>query len=157
MCVLVERQSVSSASVSPPSSSSRCGLCQPCWSVTRPPSLTGHKQAEARTAAPGEEEAPGGEAPAQSPGEQEQPQGQQQKRSGAGRAGHLGEDLRCSQHLTLAAWEPGDTKARWSARRAVRSGRPLPKRNATHRITLGVPFLQAASFSFRVLSVMCFI
>ncbi|XP_020951131.1 OTU domain-containing protein 3 isoform X2 [Sus scrofa] len=116
-----------------------------------------HKQAEARTAAPGEEEAPGGEAPAQSPGEQEQPQGQQQKRSGAGRAGHLGEDLRCSQHLTLAAWEPGDTKARWSARRAVRSGRPLPKRNATHRITLGVPFLQAASFSFRVLSVMCFI
>lgn len=34
------------------------------------PSLSGHKQTEARTAMAGEEEAAGGEAPPQSPGEQ---------------------------------------------------------------------------------------
>ncbi|XP_055254802.1 OTU domain-containing protein 3 [Moschus berezovskii] len=67
--------------------------------------FSGHKQTEARTAATREEEAAGGAAASQSPGEQEQPQGQQQKRRGCERPGHLGEDLRGSQHLTLASWE----------------------------------------------------
>ncbi|XP_060267467.1 OTU domain-containing protein 3 isoform X4 [Ovis aries] len=63
-----------------------------------------HEQTETRTAATGEEETTGGEAPAQGPGEQG-PQGQQQGRRGRGRPGHLGEDLRGSQHLSLAPWE----------------------------------------------------
>ena len=33
------------------------------------------------------------------------PQGQQQERRGRERPGHLGEDLRGSQHLSLASWE----------------------------------------------------
>lgn len=74
--------------------------------VTHPASsLLGHKQTAERAAATGEEEAAGGEAPPQSPGEQEWPQGQHPKRSGCERAGHLGEDLRGSQHLSLARWE----------------------------------------------------
>ncbi|XP_042100622.1 OTU domain-containing protein 3 isoform X3 [Ovis aries] len=66
--------------------------------------FSGHEQTETRTAATGEEETTGGEAPAQGPGEQG-PQGQQQGRRGRGRPGHLGEDLRGSQHLSLAPWE----------------------------------------------------
>ncbi|XP_069431202.1 OTU domain-containing protein 3 isoform X1 [Ovis canadensis] len=66
--------------------------------------FSGHEQTEARTAATREEETTGGEAPAQGPGEQG-PQGQQQGRRGRGRPGHLGEDLRGSQHLSLAPWE----------------------------------------------------
>ncbi|KAM8788700.1 OTU domain-containing protein 3 isoform 2-T2 [Rhynchonycteris naso] len=52
-------------------------------------------------AAPGEEEAPGGAAPAQSAGEQGWPQGCRQERGRGQRAGHLGEDVCCSQHLRL--------------------------------------------------------
>lgn len=62
--------------------------------------LPGHEQTEARTAATGEEEATGGEAASQGPGGQGQPQGQWQERGGRRRPGHLGEDLRGSQHLT---------------------------------------------------------
>lgn len=64
-------------------------------------SIPGHKQAAAGTTAAGEEETPGGEAPPQSPGEQKRQQGHGQKRGRHEYAGHLGEDLRCSEHLTL--------------------------------------------------------
>ncbi|XP_014315713.1 OTU domain-containing protein 3 isoform X3 [Myotis lucifugus] len=82
-----------------------------------------HKQAAPRAAALREEEAAGGAAPSQSPREQEQPQGQRE-RSGGQRAGHFGEDLRCSQHLTpLPA---GVVRSEWKWRAVPR----LPRRRA---------------------------
>lgn len=78
----------------------RSGPESASWPLPQQSSLSGHQQAAEGAAAPGEEEAAGGEAPAKSPGEQEQPPGQQQRRRGGRRAGHLGEDLCCSQHLT---------------------------------------------------------
>ncbi|XP_054427633.1 OTU domain-containing protein 3 isoform X2 [Pteronotus mesoamericanus] len=81
-----------------------------------------HQQAAERAAAPGEKETTGGEAPSQSPGEQEWPQGQQQERSRGECAGHLGEDLCCSQHLTHA----GRLGIAGSGRRG-RAGPGLPR------------------------------
>lgn len=122
--------------------------CQPLTSFRRPhpaPSLSGHKQAAPRAAAPREEEAAGGAAPAESPREQEQPQGQE--RSGGQRAGHLGEDLCCSQHLTpLPA---GVVRSEWKWRAVPRlPRRPAlgPRTEPTRERTLGVSVLRPPLF-----------
>ncbi|XP_036206856.1 OTU domain-containing protein 3 isoform X2 [Myotis myotis] len=104
-----------------------------------------HKQAAPRAAAPREEEAAGGAAPAESPGEQEQPQGQE--RSGGQRAGHLGEDLRCSQHLTPLPAGVVRSEWKWCAVPRLPRRRALgPCTEPTQGRTLGVSVFRPPLF-----------
>lgn len=71
-------------------------------------------------------------------------------RRGRGRPGHLGEDLRGSQHLSLAPWEL--RRSEWEVQGCV-PGFPVrpsfTEQNPTHRVTHWVSFLRLPLFLFQ--------